>query len=257
MTAALPLTGAVVIGSEYRQLGLIRSLGRHGIPVWVLAGDHWLGRVTRYARRTFTWPQGSEADRLAFLIELSRKHHLERWALIPGEDQDAALIARHHAALEGHYVLTTPPWSVLQWAHDKRLTYRLADELEIDHPWTLSGADRGDVETLGHRLPLIVKPAFKEDANALTAAKAWRVNDRAELLRRYDEACELMDPALVMVQELVAGGGDTQVSYAALCGSGRAAGRPIASLVVRRHRQWPVDFGRSSTHVETIDLPEI
>src|SRR5882672_5976311 len=129
MTPRLPLAGAVVIGSEYRQLGLVRSLGRHGIPVWVLAGDHWLGRVTRYARRTFAWPRGTEADRLAFLIRLSREHHLERWALIPGEDQEAALIARHHAELAEHYVLTTPPWSVVQWAHDKRLTYRLADEL--------------------------------------------------------------------------------------------------------------------------------
>lgn len=257
MTPQLPLTGAIVIGSEYRQLGLIRSLGRHGIPVWVLAGDHWLGRVTRYARRTFAWPQATEADRLAFLIELSRRHQLESWALIPGEDQDTALIARHHAELDKLFVLTTPPWSVLQWAHDKRLTYRLADELGIDHPWTMSRADRRDVETLGHRFPLIVKPAFKEDANALTAAKAWRVNDRGELLRRYDEACELIDPGLVMVQELVAGGGETQVSYAALCGSGRMAGRPVASLVVRRLRQWPVDFGRSSTHVETVDLPEV
>ena len=257
MTPRLPLAGAVVIGSEYRQLGLIRSLGRHGVPVWVLAGDHWLGRVTRYARRTFAWPRGAEADRLAFLIELSRKHHLERWALIPGEDQEAALIARHHAALSEHYVLTTPPWSVVQWAHDKRLTYRIADELGIDHPWTHRPEGRGDLETIDHRFQLIVKPAFKEDVNALTAAKAWRVDDRQELIRRYDEACELIDPALVMVQELVGGGGESQVSYAALCGSGRASGRPVASLVVRRLRQWPVDFGRSSTFVETIDLPEV
>src|SRR5947209_625203 len=28
--------GAVVIGGDYRGLGIVRSLGRHGIPVWVL-----------------------------------------------------------------------------------------------------------------------------------------------------------------------------------------------------------------------------
>src|SRR2546422_2482439 len=84
------LDGAVVIGSEYRQLGLIRSLGRRGVPVWVLAGDHWLGRVTRYAHRVFKWPHGSDAERLAYLVELSARHRLETWALFPAEDVDAA-----------------------------------------------------------------------------------------------------------------------------------------------------------------------
>jgi predicted ATP-grasp superfamily ATP-dependent carboligase len=45
----------------------------------------------------------------------------------------------------------------------------------------------------------------------------------------------------------------TQFSYAALCDSGR----PLASIVVRRARQWPIEFGRSSTFVESIESPEI
>lgn len=245
--------GAVVIGSEYRQLGIIRSLGRHGVPVWVLRGDHWLGGASRYARRTLRWPTGSDAERLAFLTGLSRKHGLEDWALFPGGDTETALIAQHHAELSDRYVLTTPPWSVLRAAHDKRLTYRLAADLGIDHPWTHQPADRADLERLECTFPVILKPAMKEKVNALTAAKAWRVDDRAALLDRYDAACALMDPALLMVQELVRGGGEAQFSYAALAD----AGRPVASIVVRRTRQWPVDFGRSSTYVETALVPAV
>ena len=91
---------------------MTRSLGRHGVPVWVLTDDHWLCRLSRYARRALAWPEGDEAERVGFLIELSERYDLRRWALFPGEDRDAALIASHHGELSRHYTLTTPPWRV-------------------------------------------------------------------------------------------------------------------------------------------------
>jgi hypothetical protein len=56
-----------------------------------------------------------------------------------------------------------------------------------------------------------------------------------------------------MVQELTPGGGESQFSYGALC----QEGRPIASVMARRTRQYPVDFGRSSSYVELIEEPEV
>jgi len=52
---------------------------------------------------------------------------------------------------------------------------------------------------------------------------------------------------------MVPGGGEAQFSYAALCKDGRS----LASVVARRTRQFPRDFGQFSTYVETIDAPEI
>jgi hypothetical protein len=34
------LTGALVIGGAHGSLGVVRSLGRRGVPVWVLVGHH-------------------------------------------------------------------------------------------------------------------------------------------------------------------------------------------------------------------------
>jgi predicted ATP-grasp superfamily ATP-dependent carboligase len=63
-----------------------------------------------------------------------------------------------------------------------------------------------------------------------------------------------MIPAdLILVQELIPGGGESQFSYAALCRDGQ----PVASLTARRTRQYPIDFGYSSSFVETLDVPEI
>jgi D-aspartate ligase len=108
-----------------------------------------------------------------------------------------------------------------------------------------------DVPDLHPPLPAVVKPAIKAERNALTAAKAWRVDDRAALAARWSAACALMDPAELMIQELVPG--TEQLSFAALCRDGEV----LASLTARRVRQHPVEFGRASSFVETVDDPSV
>ena len=94
---------------------------------------------------------------------------------------------------------------------------------------------------------------MKNRVNELTLARAWPVDNRRQLLEHYDQACALVDPDLVMIQELIPGGGEAQFSFAALC----AEGRPLAWMVARRTRQYPIDFSRGSTFVETIDEPMV
>ncbi len=246
-------TGALVIGGNYRSLGIVRSLGRHGIPVWVLKDEHRIASTSRYARHSEFWPALSEAEQRNYLLELGVQHQLDSWALFPTTDESAALVARHHTALAEQFRLTTPEWEVMRWAYDKRLTYRLAAELQIDHPWTCYPTSRKAIERLDCVYPIILKPAIKDRVNRLTIEKAWRIKNRESLLIRYDQACELVEPEVIMVQEEIPGNGDSQFSYAALC----MDGRPIASLVARRARQYPLDFGQASTYVETVDQPEV
>lgn len=244
--------GAIVLGSDYRALGVVRSLGRHGIPVCVVAsGDDRLAAFSRYARDCCEWPDETE-ERLSLLDELAQAEE-QRWALIPSADESAAFVARHHARLAERLVLTTPPWPVFEWAYDKRRTHDLAREAHVDYPWTMYPSDRAELEAAELRFPLILKPALKPELNRFTAAKAWRCDGLETLLARYDEARRLIDPELLMVQQLVSGGGGAQLSFAALadCGVVRHA------LTARRTRQYPPDFGRASTFVETVDAPEI
>lgn len=69
--------GAVVIGGDYRGLSIVRSLGRRGLKVWVLASDQWIAGTSRYARRRLPWPSGDENSRVAYLIELSARYQLQ------------------------------------------------------------------------------------------------------------------------------------------------------------------------------------
>jgi predicted ATP-grasp superfamily ATP-dependent carboligase len=245
--------GAIVIGSDYRALAVVRSLGRRGIPVWVLAGgDDVLAARSRYAR-TVAFAGDTDRERCESLFRLADAHHLDGWALFPSADETAAFVSRAHDDLQARFVLTTPPWQVLRWAYDKRLTERLGRALDIPQPRTWSAASADAAASLDVDFPVVVKPAIKEELNRLTAAKAWRADDRDELRRRYAEAADLVDPSVLMIQELIPGNGETQFSYAALCDRGR----PLATVVARRTRQYPADFGRASTYVETVEQPDV
>jgi predicted ATP-grasp superfamily ATP-dependent carboligase len=186
-------------------------------------------------------------------METAVRNGLQGWTLFPGSDIEAQLLAQHHSTLEGCFRTTTPSWDVMRWAYDKRLTYRLAAEVGVDLPWTYRPAGRDGVAALKAPFPMVVKPAVKEQENGFTRAKAWRADDRDELLARYDEACSLVDPRTIVLQELIPGCGSTQFSYAALWDKHG----PVASLVARRWRQYPIDFGYTSTFVETVDQPEV
>ena len=247
-----PPTAALVLGSDYRALGVVRSLGRRNVPVHVIAsGDDRLACFSRFNEATYEWPESTEA-RLELLERLAHAGG-HTWALFPSSDDSAEFVAHHHDRLAPMLALTTPPWDVLRWAHDKRLTHELAVLAGVDYPHSLYPRSRRDLEQAELRFPLILKPAVKERSNRFTAAKAWRADDRETLLRRYDEAVELVDPETLVVQELVRGGGDVQLSYAALAESGNV----LCSLTAQRTRQYPADFGRASTFVETIDCPSL
>ena len=239
--------GAVVLGSDYRALAVVRSLGRRGIPVCVLSsGDDVLAAKSRYASHRVALRGVDDDEQCEFLLHLAEHLGLTGWVLFPTADESAALVARSHEQLAEQFELTSPPWRVLRWAHDKRKTYERAEELGLPYPRTQRALARLDFD-----FPVIVKPAVRETFNRLTAAKAWRVDDRAALRERVAEAAALLDPELLLLQEVIPGA--EHFSYAALC----RRGRPLASVVARRTRQYPPDFGRASTFVETIDAPEV
>ena len=245
--------GALIIGGAHGSLALARSLGRQGIPVWFMTHDHPITKLSRYVGRSFDWAGPDDKDALDHLLALAKTHHLDGWALFAGGDAEVRLTAQNQAALSTVYRVTTPSWDVAQWAFDKRLTHQRANEVGLDSPWSYYPRDRQDVAQLDCRFPVILKPTVRERRNAFTQAKAWRADDRTTLLARYEQAAELVGEHAIVLQELIPGGGERQFSFAALC----TDGVPLASLVARRTRQYPIDFGYTSTFVETIDRPEV
>jgi D-aspartate ligase len=247
-------TGALVIGGNLNGLSIARSLGRHGVPVWVVTpSDVKLANFSRYATRNLPWPDGDHEAQVAYLLEIATRYKLDRWVLFPTSDKSAAFLSQFHAPLSRLFRVAAPTWDVLRWAYDKRFTYRLAAEQQVDYPSTFYPTTEADLEAANISFPAILKPATHATVNRFTTDKAWPVKNRQELIARYREARELTSPNLILLQELIPGGGECQFSFAALCRDGQ----PIASLTARRTRQYPIDFGHSSSFVETLDVPEI
>lgn len=243
-----------MIGGNLNGLTIARSLGRQGVPVWFATPPNIkLAAFSRYALRALPWPNADPETQVEYLLDLGEKHKLHRWLLFPTSDESAALLSRFHDMLSHQFRVSVPPWDTLAWAYDKRLTYRLAAEQQVDCPSTIYPTCETDLENVACTFPAILKPAIHATVNRFTADKAWPVRSRDELLARYREACDLISPDLILLQELIPGGGEAQFSYAALC----CNGQPIASLTARRTRQYPIDFGYSSSFVETLDVPEI
>jgi predicted ATP-grasp superfamily ATP-dependent carboligase len=247
-----PNAGALIVGGDHGSLGVARSLGRRGVPVWFLTDDKIIAKFSRYTARTMYWPGPEAPAAIDFLIAIANQHGLKDWVLFPAGDREVKLITQHHAALSHTYRLVTPPWEKTQTAVDKHLMAERAVSLGIGCPKTYHPRTRAEAEGLDCRFPLILKPSMKEGINRLTQAKAWLVADRTELLEKYDAAAALVGTDHIVLQELVPGDGAAQFSYCGVWQDGAA----IGSTVVRRTRQYPIQFG-TGTFVETVRQDDV
>jgi D-aspartate ligase len=253
MTEERPV-GAVVVGGDYQGLGIVRSLGRLGVPVCVVDDERSIARFPRYTKHAIHVADLRDERRtVETLLALGSRLGLEGWVLYPTREETVAAFSRHRAELTAFFRVPTPEWDAVKWAWDKRNTYRLAEDLGIPVPRTWYPRARADLAEIDGEFPLVVKPAIKEHFVYATKAKAWRADSRAELEDRFERAAALCEDGEVMVQQLLPGDGSHQFAYCAFFKDGAAVG----SMVARRWRQHPPEFGRASTYVETVELPEL
>jgi predicted ATP-grasp superfamily ATP-dependent carboligase len=244
--------GAVVIGGDYQGLSIARSLGRRGIPVFVLDDEPSIAKFSRYVKNSARVPSlRDEGAVISTLLTVGRQYNLGGFVLFATRDETVAALSRGRSELTDFFRVPTPEWESVRWAWDKRLTHQLALDLDIPSPETWWTSERSGPDVRQWRFPVIVKPAIKEHFIYTTKVKAWRADSPDTLVTTYDRACRIIPRDEVMVQELIPGGGDRQFSYCAFVKDGR----PIASMVACRIRQRPLDFGRSSTYVRTVEVP--
>lgn len=246
--------GALVVGGDYHGLGIVRSLGRQGIPVYVVDDERSIARFSRFTTRALRAADlRSPSTAVESVLDIGRRHELNGWVLYPTRDEIVAAFSRARDALAEVFRVPTPSWETVRATWDKRNTYRLADELGIPIPRTCYASRTEDLGALDLAFPVVIKPAIKEHFIHEAKVKALRADDSAQLEDIFRRVCGVIPPDEVMFQELIPGGGERQFSYCAFF----KEGTPVAKMVVRRTRQHPHDFGRSSTYVETVNLPEL
>ncbi|SER36485.1 Predicted ATP-dependent carboligase, ATP-grasp superfamily [Faunimonas pinastri] len=247
--------GALILGGALGSLGAIRSLGRKGVPVAYVTHDNRLPKFSRYVRLFSEWPGPEYPDALEALLGLAERHGLKGWVVLAGADAEMRFLSQNRERLSAVFRVPTPSWDVVRWAYDKHLTYDRAAEIGIGYPRSFYPRSRAELDGIECRFPVILKPTRREARNAFTLAKAWRANDPKALRSLYSRAVELVGADAIVMQEMIPGGGEAQFSYAALWQDGEA----LASMVAVRTRQYPMEFGYTSSlvrSVENVDVEE-
>ena len=246
------IPGAVVIGGDYQGLGIVRSLGRKGIPICILDDEYSISRYSRYATYGIRVPDlRNENNVVETLVYLGRQLNLRGWVLFPTRDELVATLSRHKATLSEVFRVPTPAWETVKWVWNKRNTYRLAHELKIPIPESWFPDTPSDLDEITTPFPLALKPGVKENFLYATKAKAWRADTPAQLRELFARAGAVTNPGEILIQDLIPGDGKNQYAYCAFFKDGKAVG----SIVTQRLRQHPREFGRASTYVETVEMP--
>ena len=247
--------GGVVIGGDFQGLGIVRSLGRQGVPVCVIDDEVSISRYSAYTTHAIRAQSLRDEPRtIELLLDLGRRLNLQGWVLYPTRDETVAALSRHREKLSALFRVPTPDWECVRWAWDKRNTYKLAANLGIACPETWFPETVQDLDGLGVRFPAVLKPAIKEHFVYQTKVKAWRVDNQEELRARFRQAEAFLPAGELMIQELIPDNGG---SHQYGCCTFFKEGRSVGTMVTHNVRCHPPDFGRSSTFVKTIDLAEL
>jgi D-aspartate ligase len=244
--------GAVVVGGDFHGLGIIRSLGRRGVPICMVDNEYCIGRFSKYTTLTARPPTlNKEQETVDFLVEMGHRMNLKGWVLFPTRDEHVAAFSRHKQLLSEVFRVPTPDWETIKWTWNKWNTYRLAEKLGIPIPRTWCPRTLDEIDSIDAEFPLAIKPSVKEDFFYATKAKAWRAENRDELKEMFQRALGHVGSNEVLVQEIIPGDGTTQFSSCVFMKDGVA----IGSMEAQRWRQHPPEFGRAATFVESVDLP--
>ncbi len=248
------MPGAVVLGSDFKALGVIRSLGRRGAPSLVIDNTPRAAWLSRYVVERRRWDGAMEGERFVrFLLSLGRDPRYSGWLLIPTQDEVVELVARNHDALAACFTLVTQGWETLRLAGDKRLMNQMAQAVGVAIPETWYPSDEAQLATMAVTFPAIVKPTVSIRLQHALRLKALPAGDMNELRAQYRRAVQIIAPEEVMIQEIVPGGGSYQFSVAAYARDGEA----LTSMTARRTRQYPIDYGLGSSFVEAMEIPDL
>jgi predicted ATP-grasp superfamily ATP-dependent carboligase len=240
-------TPVVVLGPAlYGPLGILRSLGRLGIPVYLVSPDpRPVAAYSRYCRGHIVGGSSacSPGDSAGRLLEVGRRIG-RKAVLIPTSDQTALFVDEYAEVLGEHYLFPQRPRGLSRSLASKMEMYYLARALGIPTAETQFPTCRQDVAAFAQTaaFPVLLKGNDTRRLAARAGAGGrgmYLVHDAAELLHKYDA---LEDPAApnLMLQEYIPGGDDSVWMFN---GYFDRKSDCVLGLTGQKLRQWPPHQG--------------
>lgn len=241
--------GIIVLGGHVQGLGILRILGREGVPGIVIENTRAnLARQSKYCKGFF---HVEDEALLNFLIEFGREKIYFKWILFPTNDFHVKLLSKNKQELEKNFIVSTDSWETVRLFYNKRSTYKLASSLNIPIASTYYPDNEIALNNLRIEYPCIIKPAVMYDFYRKAKRKVFVCHNLSELKASYRKALQIIPSDEIIVQEIIKGPSKNQFSAAFLFLNSRT----YISLTACRMRQHPIDFGNATTYAETVDIP--
>jgi predicted ATP-grasp superfamily ATP-dependent carboligase len=238
---------AVVLNCEaHGGLGIVRSLGRMGVPVYPVHKDRSApANFSRYATGTFRWDfaSASDSESLAFMQRVSEEVGCP--ALIFACDDDTAIFVGDHAGiLRQSFLFQDVPADLIADLASKRGLYELATRHNIPTAETRFPRCKADVLSCISELtfPVLLKAIDGLLLARRTGKKMVICRNEQELLESYDRLEDLRHPNL-MIQEYIPGGAESVWMFN---GYFNHLSECLASFTGRKLRQCPIHTGATS-----------
>jgi predicted ATP-grasp superfamily ATP-dependent carboligase len=223
-------------------LGVIRSLGRLGVPVYGVHEGPWAPAAnSRYLRgRAFWQPSPDDADRVqAGLLRLADRIG-ERAVLVPTDDAGAIFLAEHGAGLRESFIFPDPPGDLPRRLAGKYSLYELCREMGVPCAQTILpqtlGQARGFAAEAG--FPLIAKLTSPWSDGRGKLRSTSIVADAGQLDDTY-QACAQAGAGL-MLQEFLPGASGQDWFFHGYCDADSTC-RPAFTGV--KERSYPAHAG--------------
>ena len=227
----MSLSSLMVLDGESRNtLGVVRSLGRQGIPLMVGSGSPF-GRscFSRYAARRFVYPPAEKGLKEAHAAIIDRVKAWRPDVLMPIYDGGWSVIYSYYEEYERlTTVVPCPERELHEGVADKGRLAEYAEEHGCPIPMTLRPRSRE--EALAHRsefpYPVLLKPR-----RSVAGIGIHRVNSPEEFCQALDEFQEVP-----VIQEWIEG---EDLELTILC----VQGKPLAGSAYVSLRNAPLPFG--------------
>ena len=239
-------TPVVILASPHHGgLGVTRSLGRLGIPVFNVDSSRWTPALfSKYCQGKFVWdidqaPPEQSVERLVDIARLLGG----RPVLIPTTDSAAILVADYAAALREWYIFPDQSRRLVRSLSSKKEMYFLAKKLRVATPDTHFFKTKDDLLERGEtlKLPIMIK-AIDGQLPAWGNKKKLIIRTPRELLDFYDSVDDKTVRNLA-VQEYIQGGEDDVWMFN---GYFNERSECLAGFTGRKLRQCPAYTGVTS-----------
>jgi predicted ATP-grasp superfamily ATP-dependent carboligase/ubiquinone/menaquinone biosynthesis C-methylase UbiE len=227
-------------------LGILRSLGRLGVPVYTVDSDpRRPASYSRYLRGRFVIDlvTADPDATVEYLLEVGKRIG-SRAILIPTWDDMAVLVSDHFEALSERFDFPQQPDGLARSLAGKKDMYLLARRHSIPTPEASFPSSVEEVRSFAATatFPVMLKGIAGYRLQERTGRKMVIVDNAGELVRLYQEMEDPADPNL-MLQEYIPGGDDAVWMFN---GYFNHESDCLVGFTGRKLRQTPVYTGATS-----------